>query len=100
MKLNKAGKSNVIGAMTDLTSAVIIIAIMSFVVILFIVAFAPMVQTQAESAQTDATSRNATAVASLWGIFATDGVFEILAVAVYILIVVIVMISLLRNASK
>lgn len=98
--MNKKGAVSIAGSMTELMLTVILIGVFSVVVIAIIIAFAPLVQTQAETAKTAAEDANNTVVASLWGILATDNVVEILMVTVYIILVVVVLVSIITKATK
>jgi len=100
MKLGKKGSSNVTGALSDLMVAVILVAVMGIIVITIITIFAPLIQTKSAAAQTAATTANNTASAALWGILATDGIVEVLAVASFVLVVIFVFIGIIKNASK
>lgn len=100
MKLDKTGKSNIAGDMSELMVTIIIVAVFSVIVISVILIFAPLVQEKAATAQATAETANNSAVAGLWSILATEGLFEILAVSVYILLVVVILISLVIKATK
>ena len=100
MKLGKKGETNIAGSMSELMVAIILVAVFSFIVITIILVFAPLVQSKAQEAKTAADTANNTAVSALWGILATENLFEILSVSVYLLIVVVVLISLIIKATK
>lgn len=94
--LNKKGAFNIAGGMTELMLAVILIGVFSVVVIAIILAFAPMIQTQAEAAQNESSG----VVSTLWGVLATDNVVEILMVSTYIILVIVVLVSIITKATK
>lgn len=99
-KMGKRGATGIASSMTELMLTVILIGVFSVVVIAIIIAFAPLVQSQAETASTAATDANNTVVASLWNILAEDNVVEILMVTVYIILVVVVLVGIITKATK